>query len=75
MGLFTNVTPRMVEFMEERSLEQLEAGVERLLNELSRLKSENSQLREQVIVLEAGKSLFRDRLDLLINRLEQVDSP
>ena len=65
----------MVKFMEERSLEQLEAGVERLLNELSKLRTENSQLREQVIALEAGKTLFRDRLDLLISRLEQVDSP
>ena len=54
--------------MEERSLEQLEAGVERLLNELSRLRSENSQLRDQVIALEAGKSIFRDRLDLLIEQ-------
>jgi len=61
--------------MEERSLEQLEAGVERLLHELSRLRSENSQLREQVTALEAGKSIFRDRLDLLIGRLEQVDTP
>ena len=61
--------------MEERSLEQLEAGVERLLHELSRLRSENSQLREQVTALEAGKSMFRDRLDLLIGRLEQVDTP
>ena len=75
MGLFTNVTPRMVEFMEERSLEQLESGVERLLNELFRLRAENSQLREQVTALEAGKSIFRERLDLLISRLEQVDSP
>jgi len=61
--------------MAERSLEQLEAGVDRLLNELARLRSENSQLREQVTALEAGKSIFRDRLDLLIGRLEQVDSP
>jgi predicted nuclease with TOPRIM domain len=61
--------------MAERSLEQLEAVVERLLNELSRLRSENSQLREQVTALEAGKSIFRDRLDLLISRLEQVASP
>lgn len=61
--------------MEERSLEQLESGVERLLNELFRLRSENSQLREQVTALEAGKSIFRERLDLLISRLEQVDSP
>ena len=61
--------------MEERSLEQLEAGVERLLNELSRLRSENSQLREQITALEAGKNIFRDRLDLLIGRLEKVDSP
>lgn len=61
--------------MEERSLEQLEAGVERLLNEFSRLKTENHQLREQVAALEAGKNLFRDRLDLLIDRLERVETP
>jgi len=65
----------MVEFMEERSLVQLEEGVERLLNEFSRLKAENSQLREQVLALESGKSFFRDRLDLLIGRLEQVEAP
>jgi len=61
--------------MEERSLEQLESGVERLLNEFSRLKADNHRLREQVAALEAGKSIFRKRLDLLISRLEQVETP
>lgn len=61
--------------MEERSLAQLEAGVERLLVELSRLKAENGQLRDQIAALEAGKSLFRDRLDLLLQRLDRVATP
>lgn len=61
--------------MEERSLERLEAGVEQLLLEFSRLKSENLQLREQVAALEAGKNLFRERLDLLISKLDQVNTP
>jgi regulator of replication initiation timing len=58
--------------MAERSLEQLEVRVERLLNEFSRLNTENQQLREQVAALEAGKAVFRERLDLLISRLDQV---
>lgn len=61
--------------MEERTLEQLEARIDRLLNEFARLKSENHQLREQVASLDAGKLIFRERLDLLIGRLEQVDTP
>lgn len=68
------MNPRRVGIMEERSLVRLEAGVEKLLHEYSRLKAENSQLREQVAVLEAGRGLARKRLDLLIGRLEQVDT-
>lgn len=60
--------------MEERSLEQLEAGVERLLHEFARLKAENQQLRQQIAALESTKSLCKDRLDQLISRLEQVDT-
>lgn len=60
--------------MEERSLGQLEAGIDRLLNEFSRLKAENSQLRQQVAALEAGKTIFRERLDQLISKLEQVET-
>jgi predicted nuclease with TOPRIM domain len=61
--------------MGDGSLEQLEAGVDRLLKELSRLRSENRQLRETVAALETGKILCREKLDRLISRLEQVDAP
>lgn len=74
-GLFTNVNPRRVEIMEERSLAQLEAGVTKLLQEYSRLKAENSQLRERVSALETGRNLVRERIDQLIDKLEQVDTP
>jgi len=58
--------------MEQRSMEELEAGVERLLEAYRRVKSENLQLREQVSVMTRRQDLFRERLDSLLARLEKV---
>lgn len=73
VGLLTTVTPRGIEFMEQRSMEELEAGVDRLLEAYRRVKSENLQLREQVSVMSKRQDLFRERLDKLLARLEKVD--
>jgi len=59
--------------MEQRSMEELEAGVDRLLEAFMRVKSENLQLREQVAVMTKRQDQFRERLDSLLARLEKVD--
>lgn len=62
-----------MEYMEQRSIDELEAGVERLLTAFKLLKAENLQLREQLVSMEGRQSLFRGRLDSLLERLEGVD--
>jgi predicted nuclease with TOPRIM domain len=57
--------------MEDRSLENLEAGVDRLLDAFGKLKAENSELREKLAGMESTKALFRGRLDSLIERLDR----
>ena len=57
--------------MEDRSLENLEAGVDRLLDAFGKLKAENAQLREKLAGMESKKVLVRERLDNLIERLDR----
>lgn len=57
--------------MEDRSLENLEAGVDRLLDAYSKLKAENSELREKLAAMESKKMLVKERLDSLIERLDR----
>jgi predicted nuclease with TOPRIM domain len=59
-----------MEFMEDRSLEKLEAGVDRLLGAYGTLKSENRELREKLASLDSRQSLLKERLDSLIERIE-----
>jgi len=56
--------------MEDGSLEKLEAGVDRLLGAYNALKSENRELREKLASLDSRQSLFKERLDSLISRIE-----
>ena len=60
--------------MEDRSLEKLEAGVDRLLDAFEQLKAENRALREELASVESKKALFRDRLDALIEKLDRNDA-
>ncbi len=57
--------------MEDRSLEKLESGVDRLLAAFAGLKAENRELRERLAEMESKKDLFRARLDSLIERLDR----
>lgn len=57
--------------MEDRSLEKLESGVERLLEAFTRLKTENRELRDQLAAAESSKALARNRLDSIIERLDR----
>jgi len=62
-----------MEYMEQRAIDELEAGVERLLTAFKLLKAENLQLREQLASMEERQNLFKGRLDSLLERLEGVD--
>lgn len=57
--------------MEERSLEKLEAGVDRLLGAFTALKAENRDLREKLAEMESKRDVFKNRLDSLIERLDR----
>lgn len=57
--------------MEDRSLENLEAGVDRLLDAFGKLKAENTELREKLAGMESRNNLFKERLDSLIERLDR----
>lgn len=59
--------------MEQRSLDDLEAGVDRLLAAFEQVKSENRQLKEQVAAMEKRQDLFKDRLDSMLAKLEGFD--
>jgi predicted nuclease with TOPRIM domain len=64
-----------MEIMEQISLDDLEAGVDRLLAAFERVKSENRQLKEQVAAMEKRQDLFKDRLDAMLAKLEGLDLP
>jgi FtsZ-binding cell division protein ZapB len=55
--------------MEDRSLEKLEAGIERLLSAYSALKSENRELHEKLASFDSRQSVFKERLDSLISKI------
>lgn len=57
--------------MEDRSLEKLESGVDRLLDAFTGLKAENRELREKLAEMESSKSLVKNRLDSIIERLDR----
>lgn len=61
--------------MDDGLLEKLEAGVERLLGAYNALKSENRELREKLSALDSRQSLFKERLDSLISKIEGSVSP
>lgn len=73
VGLLTTV-PLRIGRMTRRSMEELEAGVERLLEAYGRVKDENLRLKEQVAVMTNRQDLLKKRLDTLLSRLEGVDS-
>lgn len=60
-------------FMNQGPMDELEAGVDRLLAAYSRVKDENLQLRERVSAMEKQQVFFRERLDSLLAKLEKVE--
>ena len=74
-GLLANVTPRRVGcFMEQISIDELESRVDRLIAAYNLQLAENRQLKEQLSLMEEQRAGFRNRLDMLIDRLDTVDS-
>ncbi len=61
--------------MAQRSIEELEAGVDRLLAAFARVKEENLHLREQLAAMGRQQDEVRGRLDSLIARLDEADLP
>ncbi len=59
-----------MEIMEDRSLEKIEAGVDRLLGAYNALKSENRELRGKLSALDSRQSVFKERLDSLISKID-----
>lgn len=59
--------------MEQRPIDELEAGVERLLAAFALVRGENLQLREQLVALEKQRDTVRARIDSLLARIDGVD--
>ncbi len=74
-GLLANVTPRRVGyFMNEISIDELETRVDRLIAAYHLQIAENRQLKDQLALMEERQMVCRNRLDILISKLDQVDS-
>ncbi|HZV80667.1 MAG TPA: hypothetical protein VFF53_00710 [Geobacteraceae bacterium] len=58
--------------MAQRSIEELETGVDRLLAAFTRARDENLHLREQLAAMEKQQDEIRDRLDSLLARLDEA---
>jgi FtsZ-binding cell division protein ZapB len=63
-----------MENMEHKSIDELEAGVDRLLAAYNRVKGENLLLRQQLAELDKRHNLFKDRLDSLLAKLDGIDA-
>jgi hypothetical protein len=61
--------------MDDTALDAVEFGVDRLIAAYGAMKSENQRLREQLTSMEARESVFRERLDKLIARIEGAATP
>lgn len=59
--------------MEQRFIDELEAGVERLLAAYGMVKEENRQLKERLSAVEDRQDIFKQRLDSLLEKLAEVD--
>lgn len=62
------------DLMEQISIDEIEAKVDRLIAAYNRQLAENRQLKEQLSLLEERQAGFRNRLDLLLGKLDLVDS-
>ena len=56
-------------------MDELEAGIERLIAAYTRLKDENHRLRERLVALESRDEQVRERLDRVLARLAGVEVP
>lgn len=55
------------------SINELETRVDRLIAAYNHQLAENRQLRERLASMEEQRADFRNRLDLLVNKLDLVD--
>lgn len=59
--------------MAQTPIDDLEAGVDRLLAAYATIKMENLQLREQLAAMKRRQNQFAERLDALLARLDGVE--
>ncbi|GEM_PF-3151855 len=59
--------------MAQIPIDELEAGVDRILAAYGTLKVENLQLREQLAAMKRRQDQFAERLDSLLARLDGVE--
>jgi hypothetical protein len=60
--------------MDQISIDEIETRVDRLIAAYTLQIAENRQLKEQLSLMEERQASCRNRLDMLINKLEKVDS-
>jgi hypothetical protein len=73
VGLLANVTPRRVDFMDQIAIDEIETRIDRLIAAYNLQAAENRQLKEQLALMEERQATCRNRLDMLIDKLEKVD--
>ncbi|MEO0109027.1 MAG: hypothetical protein ABIK62_07665 [candidate division WOR-3 bacterium] len=56
----------------ERTLQELEGRVAATLERLARLEHENQQLRARLTQAEQERSTLRDRLKIMLDRIESL---
>lgn len=58
--------------MNQKTLADVENGVERLIDAYTEIKSENVRLREELARMQARHEVLKSRLDSLIEKIDGV---
>lgn len=61
--------------MNQKTLDAVEAGVERLITAYAAVRSENSHLREELASMKLTQDKLKSRLDALIARIDKAVKP
>lgn len=61
--------------MNQKTLADVENGVERLIAAYTEIRSDNVRLREELASLQSRQELLKSRLDALIEKIDGVVKP
>jgi hypothetical protein len=59
--------------MDQIAIDEIETRIDRLIAAYNLQAAENRQLKEQLALMEERQATCRNRLDMLIDKLEKVD--